>query len=131
MGVIRFRAAAAPRLSRCGGARRDAGGGGGGRRQTVPGRRNRHRRHLADQRGPHGDEFLADLNREVRDGAGVPADDEAEVIIEPGQASREAGVPEALAVALAADPQAAASFGRMAVTHRREYARWISEGQAR
>ena len=38
-------------------------------------------------------------------------------------------MPEALAAALAADPQAAASFERMAFTHRREYARWIAEAK--
>ena len=55
--------------------------------------------------------------------------DEAEVTIELDQAPREAEVPEALAAALAADPQAAASFERMAFTHRREYARWIAEAK--
>jgi len=38
-------------------------------------------------------------------------------------------VPGALAAALAADPQAAASFERMAFTHRKEYARWIAEAK--
>jgi Bacteriocin-protection, YdeI or OmpD-Associated len=35
----------------------------------------------------------------------------------------------ALAAALAADPRAAASFERMAFTHRKEYARWIAEAK--
>jgi len=34
-----------------------------------------------------------------------------------------------LAVALAADQQAAASFEQMAFTHRKEYARWIAEAK--
>jgi uncharacterized protein YdeI (YjbR/CyaY-like superfamily) len=34
-----------------------------------------------------------------------------------------------VAAALAADPQAAASFERMAFTHRKGYARWIAEAK--
>lgn len=69
------------------------------------------------------------LNREVRQGAGVQAADEVEVAIELDVAPREVEVPEALAAALAADPQAGESFERMAVTHRREYARWVAEAK--
>jgi Bacteriocin-protection, YdeI or OmpD-Associated/Domain of unknown function (DUF1905) len=76
-----------------------------------------------------GGEFVLGLNREVRDGAGVQAGDEAEVTIELDEAPREVEVPADLAAALAADPQAAASFGRMAFTHRKEYARWIAEAK--
>jgi hypothetical protein len=76
-----------------------------------------------------GGEFLVGLSREVRDAAGVQAGDEAEVTIALDQAPREVEVPEALATALAADPQAAASFERMAFTHRKEYARWIAEAK--
>ena len=76
-----------------------------------------------------GGEFLVGLNREVRDGAGVQAGDEAEVTLELDQAPREVEVPEALAAALASDPEAAASFERMAFTHRKEYTRWIAEAK--
>ena len=76
-----------------------------------------------------GGEFLVGLNREVRDGAGVQVGDEAEVTIELDRAPREVEVPEALAAALATDPQAAASFDLMAFTHRKEYARWIAEAK--
>ena len=38
-------------------------------------------------------------------------------------------MPEALAAALAADPEAKASFDRMAFTHRKEYARWIADAK--
>ena len=76
-----------------------------------------------------GGEFLLGLNREVRTAAGVQAGDDAEVIIELDQAPREVEVPEALATALAVDPQAAASFERLAFTHRKEYARWIAEAK--
>jgi hypothetical protein len=76
-----------------------------------------------------GGEFLVGLNREVRDGAGVQAGDEAEVSLELDLAPREVEVPEPLAAALAADPQAAARFERMAFTHRKEYGRWIAEAK--
>jgi hypothetical protein len=71
-------------------------------------------------------EFLVGLNREVREGAGVAAGDDVDVILELDVAPREVEVPEALAEALAADPQAKASFDGMAFTHRKEYARWIA-----
>ena len=76
-----------------------------------------------------GGEFLVGLNGEVREGAGVQAGDEAEVSIELDRVPREVEMPEALEAALAADPQAAASFERMAFTHRKEYARWIAEAK--
>jgi hypothetical protein len=74
-------------------------------------------------------EFLLGLNREVRDGTGAQIGDEVEVTVELDQAPREVEVPEALAAALAADPDASATFGRMAFTHRKEYARWVAEAK--
>jgi uncharacterized protein YdeI (YjbR/CyaY-like superfamily) len=76
-----------------------------------------------------GGEFLPGLNKEVRRGAGVEAGDEVSVAVELDTAPREVEVPEALAAALAADPQARASFEHMAFTHRKEYARWIGEAK--
>jgi uncharacterized protein YdeI (YjbR/CyaY-like superfamily) len=74
-------------------------------------------------------EFLLGLSREVREGAGVQAGDDVEVAIELDQAPRTVEVPEALAAALAADPEASAVFEGMAFTHRKEYARWIDEAK--
>jgi hypothetical protein len=76
-----------------------------------------------------GGEFLLGLNKEVRQGAGVEAGDDVDVIVELDAAPREVEVPEALAAALAADPEAKASFDRMAFTHRKEYARWIADAK--
>jgi hypothetical protein len=76
-----------------------------------------------------GGEFLVGLSKEVRTGAGVEAGDNVEVSLELDATPREVEVPEALAVALAADPQAKASFEQMAFTHRKEYARWIAEAK--
>lgn len=74
-------------------------------------------------------EFVVGLSREVRQGAGVEAGDEVEVTVELDVAPREVEVPAALAEALAADPEAAALFDRMAFTHRKEYARWVAEAK--
>jgi hypothetical protein len=76
-----------------------------------------------------GGEFLLGMNREVRQGAGAEAGDEVDVAVELDGAPREIEVPAALAAALAADPQAKASFEGMAFTHRKEYARWIAEAK--
>jgi hypothetical protein len=74
-------------------------------------------------------EFLLGLNRAVREAAGVEAGDTVDVLIELDTAPREVEVPEALASALAADPDAKAAFERLAFTHRKEYARWIEEAK--
>jgi hypothetical protein len=76
-----------------------------------------------------GGEFLLGLSKEVRRGAGAEAGDEVDVTVELDTAPREVEVPEALAAALAADPEAKASFDRMAFTHRKEYARWIADAK--
>jgi len=59
----------------------------------------------------------------------VAAGDDVDVIIEPDREPRTVELPAALATALAADPQASASFERMAASHRKEYARWIAEAK--
>ena len=74
-------------------------------------------------------EFLLGLSREVREGTGAQIGDEVEVTVELDQAPREVEVPEALAAALAADPDASATFERLAFTHRKEYARWVAEAK--
>ncbi len=76
-----------------------------------------------------GGEFLVGLSREVRQGAGVEAGDEVDVVLELDQAPREVEVPPALAAALAGDAQARAAFEGLAFTHRKEYARWVAEAK--
>jgi hypothetical protein len=76
-----------------------------------------------------GGEFLLGLSRAVRESAGVQAGDEVEVILALETTPREVEVPPVLAEALAADPAAEAAFGRMAASHRKEYARWVSEAK--
>jgi hypothetical protein len=76
-----------------------------------------------------GGEFLVGLNREVRQGAGVAAGDQVDVILELDAAPREVEMPPALAAALAQDAQARAAFEKLAFTHRKEYARWVAEAK--
>lgn len=76
-----------------------------------------------------GGEFLVGLNKEVRQGAGAEAGDTVEVALELDAAPREVEVPEPLAVALDRDAKAKAAFDALAYTHRKEYARWVSEAK--
>ena len=74
-------------------------------------------------------EYLVGLNREVRAAAGVEAGDVVEVLVELDTEPREVDVPEPLASALAADANARAAFDALSFTHRKEYARWITEAK--
>ena len=78
---------------------------------------------------PIASETLLGLNRAVRESAGVQAGDTVEVAIELDTAPREVDVPEALASALAGDPAAKVTFEALALTHRKEYARWVADAK--
>jgi ribosomal protein L11 len=69
------------------------------------------------------------FRKEIRDAAGIDQDDEVEVDIERDDAPREVEIPEALANALAADPEAGSAFETLAFTHRKEYAQWVAEAK--
>jgi hypothetical protein len=74
-------------------------------------------------------EFLLGLNRAVRDEAEVEAGDTVDVELVLDTAPRDVEVPDALAKALAADPEVRGKFDALAFTHRKEYARWIGEAK--
>lgn len=74
-------------------------------------------------------EFLLGLSREVREGAGVESGQTVTVRLALDTEPREVEVPHALTQALAGDAQAAAAFERLAYTHRKEFARWITEAK--
>jgi hypothetical protein len=76
-----------------------------------------------------GGEFLLGLSRAVREAAGVDVDSAVEVTLELDRAPREVEVPQALADALAGDPQARTAFEGLAYSHRKEYARWVDEAK--
>jgi hypothetical protein len=60
---------------------------------------------------------------------GLHPGDQVEVLVELGDTPREVDVPEELAAALGADPDASAAFERLSFTHRREYTKWIAEAK--
>lgn len=60
---------------------------------------------------------------------GVAAGEPVQVRVELDDAPREVDVPAELAAALRADPEAAAAYEKLAFTHRKEYARWVSEAK--
>lgn len=76
-----------------------------------------------------GGEFMVGLPREVREGADAHAGDAVEVTLELDTAPREVEVPEALAAALERDGAAKAAFDGLALTHSKEYARWVAEAK--
>ena len=77
----------------------------------------------------YGDTYYLGLNREVRERAGVDAGDCVAVEMELDDAPREVDVPDELARALGEDADARKAFGALSYTHRKEYARWISEAK--
>lgn len=130
MGVIQFRAQLQPRGPAAAIVLDDAqvaAVGEGARRFPVVATVNGYTWRTSVSR--MGGEFLLGLSREVRQGAGVQAGAEVDVAVELDMGAREVEVPEGLAAALAANPQARASFDRMAFTHRKEYTRWIAEAK--
>ncbi len=77
----------------------------------------------------YGGVYLIGLNREAREGAGVDAGDTVAVELELDEAPREVDLPRELASALDAEPELRAFFDSLSHTHRREYARWISDAK--
>ena len=78
---------------------------------------------------PMGGEFFVPLSAEHRTNAGVAAGDDVEVDIERDDAPREVAVPQDLAAAIGEVKAAAATFDKLAHTHRKEYVRWIEEAK--
>jgi hypothetical protein len=76
-----------------------------------------------------GGEYLLGLNRAVREAAGAEAGDVVDVVLALDTAPREVDVPEDLAAALAVETGARERFDAMAVSHRKEYVRWITEAK--
>ena len=77
----------------------------------------------------YGRTYYLGLNKDTREGAGVEAGDLVRVEMELDDAPRVVEIPSELAVALAAVPDARERFDQLSFTHRREYARWITEAK--
>ncbi|MCW2538459.1 MAG: hypothetical protein JWN95_184 [Frankiales bacterium] len=76
-----------------------------------------------------GGRFLAPLSAEHRTAAGLQAGDEIELEVVLDEAPREVEVPADLAAALDGDASARAFFDSLSYTHRKEWARWITEAK--
>lgn len=101
--------------------------GEGAKRFPVKATINGHTLHLsvARMRG----EFLLGFSKANREAAGIQSGDEVTLQLELDCAPREVDVPDALAAALADDPEAQQAFDKLAFTHRKEFARWIEEAK--
>lgn len=78
---------------------------------------------------PMGGRYVVPLSAENRAAAGVAAHDEVDVGIELDTAPRVVAVPDDLAAALAADPDAAATYDACAPSHQKEWVRWVTEAK--
>jgi hypothetical protein len=76
---------------------------------------------------PMGGAFWVPLAAEHREAAGVQANEEVDVRVELDTAPREVAVPDDLAAAL--DETARAHFDGLAVSHRKEWVRWVEEAK--
>jgi uncharacterized protein YdeI (YjbR/CyaY-like superfamily) len=74
-------------------------------------------------------EFLLGLSKANREAAGVQAGDTVELVLELDSAPREVEVPRALAHALSLDHKAQEAYGKLAYTHRKEFAQWVAEAK--
>jgi hypothetical protein len=73
--------------------------------------------------------FLLGVNAEYRRAAQLTAGDEVDIALELDTAPREVTVPDDLAAALAAAPDAMASYDKLSYTHRKEWVRWVEEAK--
>jgi hypothetical protein len=76
---------------------------------------------------PRGGAYWIPLAAEHREAAGVRAGEEVTVSLEGDPAPREVALPDDLAAAM--DDQARSAFDRLAVSHRKEWVRWVEEAK--
>jgi len=76
-----------------------------------------------------GDECLVGLAKAAREQAGVEIGSSYDVEITLDGGERAVQVPDDLAAALGADPAVQAAFAALAPSHRKEFARWVSEAK--
>ncbi len=78
---------------------------------------------------PMSGQFVLALNAENRTAAGVAAGDVVTVRLEVDGQPREVVVPDDLAAALSEDRVAGEAFERLSFTHRKEWARWVTDAK--
>jgi hypothetical protein len=76
-----------------------------------------------------GGENLIGFSKKLRSELGVEIGQTVDVIIALDASPRTVEVPSALADALAADTEAKAAFEALALTHKKEFARWVDEAK--
>ena len=77
----------------------------------------------------YGDVFMLPVSQQHREAAGVKAGDDLEVVLELDLEPRTVDVPDDLAAALAQKPGAAATFGALSYTRRKEFVRQVEEAK--
>jgi hypothetical protein len=77
----------------------------------------------------YGADYHIVLNADARAAAAVAAGDQVRVQVKKDDTVRATEVPPELAAQLRADPDAKDAFEALAPSHRREYARWVSEAK--
>ena len=71
-------------------------------------------------------QYYVGVRREVREAAGVAADDQLRVGLEYDAELRAVDLPEGLRSALQADPEAAAAFDKLSHTDKKELVQWVT-----
>ena len=79
--------------------------------------------------GRRGGESLLGFSRATREQAGVEIGETVELTIVLDETERTVDIPEDLASALAADPEARRAFDDLAYSHRKEFARWVADAK--
>lgn len=77
----------------------------------------------------YGSEYRLTVNAEARSTAGLSAGDAVRVQVKKDDTVRATEVPSELATRLRTDHEAKEAFESLAPSHRREYARWVSEAR--
>lgn len=77
----------------------------------------------------YGSEYHIVVNADARSAAAVSAGDAVRVQVKKDDTVRATEVPPELAAQLRADPEAKDAFEALAPSHRREFARWVSEAK--
>ncbi len=78
---------------------------------------------------PYRGGFFLPLSRANREAAAVEAGEVVDVVVELDLDPREVEVPQDLAQALAAAPEAGKHFDGLSYTHQREYVEWITDAK--
>jgi len=77
----------------------------------------------------YGGRYYLPVRKEIREAAGLRANDPVTVTLVADTEPRTVEVPDDLAGAFAADAEAQSAFEQLSFTHRKEYVAWINEAK--